>query len=277
MASLFEAVMNLVDFATQLMASRDVSPMYAATFVSRARGLENHVGRPEIAACLTEDAVNRLLAMFVGLKAPSTIKGWRGDLLTMWNAAADDGLVGYPVLRRIRRIKVPATIVECYTLEEARQLLRAAEELRGGYPNGVGRKSYWTAIIRVAWDTGLRRGDCWRFGTEHVQPDGRWRIVQSKTGAVAAGILHESTRAAMASVPLAWPLHRNAFTHQFRRLVQRSVNRGTFRWLRRASGSYVEAEHPGRGHAHLGHADVATFKRHYDAQLAEVAYSPPEL
>lgn len=34
---------------------------------------------------------------------------------------------------------------------------------RGGYPNGVARRHYWPAIIRAAWDSGLRRGDLWRL------------------------------------------------------------------------------------------------------------------
>lgn len=270
--------MNIVEFARAYIDRRGVSAMYAETFVSRARALENHVGRGDVAFCLREDAVNRLLALIAEKRKPSTVKGWRGDLLTLWRAAADEGLVAQPVARRIRRVRVPELVVECFTIDEARAILRAAQGLRGNYAN-VAKSVYWDAILRTAWDTGLRRGDCWRFSANCFDTHNRWRIVQNKTGRLASGILHDSTADAVRRLGrLDWGCHRNAFTYQFRRLVAASgVNRGTFRWLRRASGSYVELESPGKGAKHLGHAGQEIFRRHYDAGLGAACEGPPEL
>lgn len=271
--------MRLTDFARTLMERRGASKLYAETFVARAQRLANHVGRDEIPACLTEESVNRFLSLLAESVKPVTVKGWRGDLLGIWRAAADDGLCPYPIPRRIRRVKVPPQLIECYSIDEARELLTAAGSLRGVYPTGLARRDYWEAVLRVAWDTGLRRADCWRFGPQCVDSELRWRIVQRKTGRVAAGVLHESTHLAIvATGPLAWPHLPNAFRRQFEVLKRRAgVRRGSFKWLRRASGSHVEAANPGCGHLHLGHADAGTFRRHYDAGLAPAAWAPPEL
>lgn len=275
--------MHLVDFAASWLSRRDVSPGYASTVLARCRRLENHVGRPEIAACCREESLNRLLAQLADNLAPITVKGWRGDLLTIWRAAADEGLCPYPVTRRIRRVKVPEAVVFCYSADEARAILRAAERLSGGYPDGVGRAAYWSAALRLAWDSGLRRGDVWHFSLDVVDGAGNWRWIQRKTGKLVAGRLHESTVAHLRSlrrtVPCAWPCHANAFTNQFRQLVRKSgVGRGTFKWFRRASGSHVESIAPGHGAKHLGHTNEATFRRHYDAGIAPVDLAqPPEL
>lgn len=275
--------MHFHDFAAEWLSRRDVSPGYASTVLARCRRLENHVGRPEIGACCCEESLNRLLALLAEKLAPVTVKGWRGDLLTIWRAAADDGLAPYPVTRRIRRVTVPESVVLCYCVDEARAILRAAERLTGGYPDGVGRAAYWSAALRLAWDSGLRRGDVWHFTLSVVDADGNWRWVQRKTGKLVAGRLHKSTvihlRSLRRPVPCAWPCHPNAFSYQFRQLVKQSgVGRGTFKWFRRASGSHVESLAPGRGAKHLGHASELTFRRHYDASLAPaVLVQPPEL
>lgn len=79
--------------------------------------------------------------------------------------------------------------------------------------------------------------------------------------------------------PLAWPYDLSHFRRHFGKIVKGAkVNRGTFKWLRRASGSYVEALQPGAGHKHLGHQSAAVFAKHYDARLGAATLPlPPEL
>lgn len=130
----------------------------------------------------------------------------------------------------------------------------------------------------------MLRVNRWQHGLDlaTVTPERYWRQVQHKTGKIATGRLHESTLAALRATkqerPVHWPCHRNAFQAAFRVLQRRAgVTRGTFRWLRRSSGSYVEAENPGQGHRHLGHSSPEVFRRHYDARLGEAPVCPPEL
>lgn len=263
-------MLTLAEFAQQYVDSRVISAMYAGTIMRRARALELHAGTAAVPDVLTEAAVNAFLASLV--VSPHTRKSYRGDLLMLWRAAADDGLVAYPIPRRIRRERLPALVVQCYSHAEATAMLAATDKLRGGMANGVGRRAYWRAMIMAGWETGLRRGDLWRLRRDAIRPDGSAVIAQHKTGKLVVCRLRASTLAAVDAIggptPLAWPYSGWAFGEQFRKIVRLSgVNRGSFKWLRRASGSYVEAATPGAGHKHLGHAHADTFSAHYDAQL----------
>ena len=116
-----------------------------------------------------------------------------------------------------------------------------------------------------------------------MRPDGSLRLIQHKSGRLVTVSLRSSTLAALDAIklpmPLEWSITRGQFDKNFKKIVARSgVNRGTFRWLRRSSGSYVESIMPGAGHRHLGHADASTFRRHYDAQIGGSTLPlPPEL
>lgn len=129
----------------------------------------------------------------------------------------------------------------------------------------------------------MRRGDVWCFRRDSIRPDGSARLVQRKTGKIVTVRLRPSTVAALADVggaqPLRWTLNASFFGRHFKRIVVASgVGRGTFKFLRRSSGSYVELEQPGAGHKHLGHADAKVFARHYDARLgAHLLPLPPAL
>lgn len=252
--------------------------MYADTVQRRAAALEAHAGVAALELVLTESIVNAFLR---GLEiSPYTVRSYRSDILSLWNSAADCDLIGYPVMRRIWRPSCPALMIECYTVDEARAILAASHRLKGTLPSGVAMRDYWPAIERLAWDSGLRRGDCWRFNREHLRPDGTLRVVQRKTGAVVTVRLRPSTIAAIDKINgrLAWPFDESWFGRHFKRIVRESrVCRGTFKWFRRASGSYVELQQPGAGHKQLGNGS-GVFDRNYDAKLGGVTWPmPPEL
>lgn len=273
--------MNLSLFAAQYCAARPLSACYAQRLRDRVAALESHVGCAGVACTLTETTVNGFLRSLA--LSPFTVRCYRADLLTIWNSAADDDLVPYPVARRLFMPDVPELIVECYEVDEARALLEAAGKVRRNYPNGVERAKYWGAAIRLAWDSGIRRGDVWRFRRDYIRRDGTLRMVQHKTGRQLMARLRESTVAALDAIgrkqPCEWTLDPRYFDRQFQRIVKASgVNRGTFRWLRRSSGSYVEMQQPGSGHKHLGHTNPATFSKHYDGRLGgHNLPQPPEL
>ena len=275
------AVIGLTEFARLHFDCRDVSRFYVDTVCRRTAALEKHACESSIDKVLRESVVNSFLGSLT--LSPYTVKGYRGDILTVWNAAADEDLVPYPVRRRIRAVRTPQLIVECFSLEEARQILAAAHRVKGCYPNGVARRHYWDATIRLAWDTGFRLGDILKFRLDAVRADGSVQIVQSKTGRIANAILRETTIGALQLIgsdrPCEWPLTASRFGRHFAAIVKEAkVRKGTFKWLRRASGSYVEAEQPGSGHKHLGHASQDIFDRHYDAKLGgHNLPQPPEL
>lgn len=272
---------TLVQFAERYVASRNLSPVHAETLKRRASALESHSRESNIERVLQEQLVNSFL---YSLNVSAyTVRGYRGDILTLWNGAADADLVPYPVTRRIRRPKLPELLVQCYTVDEVRRILATARTIRGAFHNGVAYRRYWPAAIMLAWEAGFRRGDVWRFHRDAVRGDGTLRIVQHKTQQLVVVRLRPATIEAIDQLkgvyPLAWPLVPAQFGRHWRKIVKASgVVRGTFKWLRRASGSYVELAQPGTGHKHLGHKHRSTFDRFYDAQLgAHLLPMPPEL
>lgn len=275
-------MISLTCFAGQYVACRPLNPSYAARLRWTANALESFAQSESISDTLTEEHANGFLAAQLG-KSPFTIRSYRSDILTLWNGAADCNLVPYPVMRRVRLPRIPELIVDCYTIDEARRILTAANQLVGRYRWGVRKRDYWNAAIRLAWDTGLRRGDVIGFRRDSLRPDGVVLVLQSKTRKVLPAKLRPTTVTALLALPGGYPLRWDTdvtyFTRHFRRIVDASgVCRGSFKWLRRASGSYVEIAHPGAGYKHLGHSGPQVFNRHYDAKLGSHNLpQPPEL
>lgn len=272
---------RLTTFAQKYLDSRAVSDVYAANITRRAAALERFAASDSIREILQEPVVNKFLKALTC--KPVTIRSYRSDYLALWNAAADYDLVPYPVARRIVCPAVPTPLVDCYDIAEAQALLVAAGKLIGKYRHGVLKRHYWSAAIRLAWDAGFRRGDIWLFRRDSVRADGTLRIVQHKTGQVVTVRLRASTVLALDAIqdnqPLRWPIGGTYFGRHFRAITKAAgVSRGSFKWLRRSSGSYVEMAQPGAGHKHLGHATPQMFDRHYDAKLGGHALpQPPEL
>lgn len=260
--------MKIAEFARQYGEQRGVCVDHAKTLISRARSLGNHVGRDELSACFREDVFNRWLAVLSERVAPATLRGYRSDGLTLWLAASDLGYVPPPRRRLIRPAKVPDLPIDCYSVDEVRLLVAHADD-------------YFAAVIRVGWDSGLRRGDVWRLQRSVIRVDPSI-VIQHKTGRRVLCSFRESTVAAVSvlpgPLPLRWRRSKHTWWARWHALVDRSgVGRGTYKWLRRASGSHVEAEHPGQGHRKLGHQSPGVFDRHYDARLGEASFLPPEL
>ena len=276
-------IRTLSEFAAVYIAQRTLSAGYANTLAKRAAQYEQWHGSTAIKDLLTEDALNSFLAALDGTGSPWTLIKWRQDLLTLWASAADDDLCEYPRPRRIRRPKKDAPNVECYTPDETRLLVSAAGTLSGYYERtGVARRVYWPALIRFAWDTGLRRGDCFRWERESLQADGTFRLTQQKTRKPIRRMIRPATISAIDKIdlaqPLSWGLENEwSFGHQFQRIVVAAgLERGSFKGLRRATGSEVEAAHPGAGHRALGNT-TQVFNTHYNADLAGEVLMPPEL
>jgi integrase len=269
----------LEDFVIEYLNARPVSEGYSRTIKKRMAKLSEFAGHTDLKSLFNEATINGFLAALDGL-SPFTKNKYRADFLALWRAAADVDKVPYPQARRIRRERTVAQVIECYLEHEARSLVVAAEHLVGAYPNGVARRQYWPAIIRAAWDSGLRRGDLWRLKAGQIRKDKTAVIVQSKTGQTITCRFHPSTVKAIAraSGHLEWVLCEWCFGVHFQEIVTLTgIQRGTFRWLRRGSGSRIEADHPGRGPKHLGNTP-GVFGRHYDAQLGAVKKPmPPEL
>jgi len=220
---------------------------------------------------LDERSLSGFLRDYAATAAPDTVRSKRNSVLALWRAAADDGLCDEPVGRRVRRCCVPETVVEAWNKAEVEQLLEAAARLPRRHRCGLRRSEWWPLAIRVAWDSGLRWADQVAIPVSAVRPDGLVSVRQSKTGKVATFQFSPSTMAALRaslercprSLVIPWPASGETFRDQVTTLVRKAgIRAGTWKWIRRGSGSDVELQERGAGHLHLGNTK-AVFDRNY--------------
>lgn len=250
---------------------RDVRPETLRQYTMAADLFERWAGRPVPLAELDEPSVSAWLRDYAAQAAPATVRSKKTMILALWRAAADDGLAEEPSARRVRRVRVPAQAITAWTREEVGRLLEAAAGLPRRHPCGLPRATWFDLAIRVAWDSGLRWGDLVALRVDAVRPDGACTVVQGKTGRPVTFRLSRATLEALAAsleaCPRAlvcpWPASHETFNAQVRLLVKKAgVRAGTWKWIRRGSGSDVEAQVDGGGHRHLGNTR-AVFDRSY--------------
>jgi len=196
-------------------------------------------------------------------RAPDTVRTQRGNLLVVWWWAYREGLVTEAPLR-VRKLRPISRSPVAWTLPEVRTLVAAAEL-------DPLRPLWWSSLIRVGYDTGLRLGDLLRLRRDEIAES--MTVRQAKTGRTVSVRLRPETLAVAhrhlgypSNSPLLWPLwgRREAFYRALRELVARAgIRRGTFRWLRRSAATQLERVDPGRGTALLGHASRRTTEAFY--------------
>ena len=251
------------------------------------KSLEKFVGHTVRIDELCDELVNRWLVDLEnqGLAA-ETIKGRRKYVLQLWEYAYREGFTD-KARRNVRRIKSTQKPVEAWTIDEVQRLLYVADRLPGEMKSGVRQSLYWGGLIRLAYDTAFRKGDSLRVRPEDIRENGVVKIVQQKTGYAAAAKLRDETRQIIAELPLTpgkpifeWPYDGRWFSSHFKKIVEAAgIREGTFKWLRRTSGTQVEKLSPGEGTVQLGHKPPGIAGQHYldISQLQDDRTQPPPL
>jgi len=181
-------------------------------------------------------------------------------------------LVG-PV-RALRRIKLPTRIPQALTIEQVSSLLTQCDKLRGCFLSRieptVQRHLYWRSLVMGAWDTALRLGDLKKLERQWIAPDGTVGLVQSKTQRVHYLQFRPATMSVIDELiggrtgrPIWSVLNKKNFYVGARQLFAKAGVPGSIPWLRRASATYVDKEHPGTAWLHLGHANPGLDRTNY--------------
>lgn len=265
----------------------DVRPSTLRQYVIAADLVERWAGRPVRLDEMDERSVSEWLRDYSATVAPATVKSKKASILALWRSAADDGLASEPVSRRIRKTRVPERPVVAWTKSEVEQLIVTCQGLKRGHRCGLRRAEWFALAVRVAWDSGLRWGDLVAIPVSAIRPDGSASWTQSKTSKVISFCLSPSTMEALRSsleacprqLVCPWPASHETFGDQVERLVARSgIREGTWKWIRRASGTDVELQCRGSGHEHLGNTR-AVFDHSYGDRsiIGRQAPSPREL
>ncbi len=190
----------------------------------------------------------------------------------------------------IRRIRPAPTIPRAWDLDQLRRLLAACQELSGELPNGVPRRLYFSCMLLVAWDTGMRPCDLKTLRTDEVDRQGRVYRAQRKTGWGVVGQLAPATHVLWNRVaalvapdpcPLRWPLGKTRWFQLWAQIREQAGldGRGVLKQVRKSAASYVEKHFPGSAQKFLGHRTPGLAYRHYvDPRIAyEQPVRPPSL
>jgi len=125
------------------------------------RALDRWHGNQVLLSELTDELLNRWLLSMEDELAPKSIRRRRGDVLALWRHAEFVGAVeGKP--ERIRKVKVPKQIPDCFSMNELVALLAACESFGEYLPNGIKLGAYLFAFINTAYDSALRFADLMR-------------------------------------------------------------------------------------------------------------------
>lgn len=201
------------------------------------------------------------------------IRSTRNGLVALLRAIRDDG-----PCERVRTVKTKPLDPEAWTPEEVDKLVKACAVLPGD--------QCWRMqlAILVGYYSGLDSIDIRRLEQKDIEDDGTIVFRRSKTG---KRVIVKIPAPLVALIRSRCPRGRCCFgiTHSrewfrklFAKVVQHAGLFGSFKKLRKTSGSNVERIAPGTGHRHLGNSR-AIFERHYEAQRLThgVPTMPPEI
>lgn len=186
---------------------------------------------------------------------------------------------GYKNCDDIRPVKLDQLSPASWTPADVVKLVKACDELR------FRERDYWRTFILVGYYSGLNAIDIHRITKADIAPEGYIVFNRNKTGrrtytGIPVAIATEILSRAPDTGPI-WPREttEEAFRLQFQRIVKwAGIPAGSFKQLRKTSGTLVEANAPGMGHRHLGNTQEI-FTTHYEDVRVTMANPtmPPEL
>lgn len=281
--------MNIIDFIKDDYGTiRKVRTKSIEQLLVAARGLCNFVGYELDLKELNERVLDQWLMELEekGL-ANATIAKKRYEIITIWRLAADIGLVRMPKPRLIRSIRKTTGIPDAWQLDEVYRIVEAARSLKGYLCNGIERAGFWEGVVRVCYDTALRKQDILLIRWRHLFYDkGGIECIQSKTGRGIIKVLRPETIDVIKRIEhpkreriFHWPHSSKPWNDQWNKILKIAglpvTRRNGLQKIRRTSVSWLERYNPGNASDHLGHVCLALAKRNYIDP--RVAYDRDEL
>ena len=269
--------MNLFEFLDLYRVEREIEPETVLAYSNSIKVLHRYTGKTLLLSELSPDLMNRWLEHLRQKdRAPAYRKSLRTAIMAMWRLAweLDTEHHKWDVTRpRARRVKpwIPNPIP--WTDEEFKRLIAACDELPDYFPNtGRKRSTYYRTIVKAGRTCCLRWKDLVKVRREEIKPDGRFSVVQHKTGKpvscwVSPATLAEIDQFCPSGVIWPCPGHYETFRKWFTRAVKSAGLVGTFKKIRKTGGNEWERLNPGRGHIRLGN----------ERRTAELSYLSQEV
>lgn len=261
---------------TVYVPERGVSARTSGTYQKIIGSFSRFLQRPATVHDFCQ--VNHWLSSVKPTLRPGTIQSYRGQIGTLWRHYwASHPESPRPNLRPAPRWQ---PIPWCWSAEEVTRLVQSAGQCRGYYGR-VSKATWWSCLIQLGWQTGLRRTDLHALRHSDLAP--RFSVSQHKSGRLVHCALSSELLDAIQSIPFdpifKLPKSEEAFRQAFRSIVRRAgVRPGGFKFIRKSSGNWAEAQSPGTGCLLLGN-EPRTFARHYldPSTVKDVVPRPPHL
>lgn len=204
--------------------------------------------------------------------APDTVNTKRGQVIAIWNYAAELSLLAPPW--RIKRVDPGNDPPTAWTLDEFHRLLSAAAAESGDW-DGLPAGLCWECGLLLIYDTAARFGELWKADYSALNLDaGTWTVpaAHTKTKRGRVYTLHHSLprlRAAAGDRGRLWPFpwgRRQVYKH-WDRILERSGlpggRRNKWHCLRRTAESHAARAKGSLWAAEaVGHSERVA-KRHY--------------
>jgi integrase len=238
--------MSITPLLDSYLLAHELKPSSERWYRVVARIYERRAGE------LTADNISRFLAALqTAGRSADYRKGLRNCLVALLRFKGDSG--------KVRPVKLTTLQHAVWDTHDISRLLRAVDAALSKESERV----YWRTLIQAAYWSGLSQCDLHKLEKRHIQNDGTVRGERCKTGKPFLTYIPPELVAHVASGTI-WPLRtsREYFRRTFRKIVAAAGLIGSFKTLRKSSGSSVERLHPGQGHRHLANSR-AIFERHY--------------
>lgn len=278
----------MYDYLERYSLEREIRSDSVAQLRYSIRTFGKFLGRVPAQTDFVDDVVNRFI-IWLGQSglAHDTICSRRRGLLTVWRAAAADGLIDPP--RRIRRLAPHRSVPRAWTPAQVAAILAECHKLTGTFRRfpHIERAKFAAAVAMVCYETGFRRGDVLRIHRHQIQPCGLIVLVQSKTGQPHLARIRPETIRMIDAMGTAGRPHVFGGVVSPRwlgKLLARvckaaGIHEGSVKWLRRSGATHAEKAAPGSGYRYLGHTTPRVAWQSYldPLQLNSETVQPPEL
>jgi integrase len=233
---------------------------------------------------LNELELSRMLSSYSQDHSPSTVNSKRRQILTLWDAAAVQGLCRPPFRKRVPRAREYRRTPLAWTKTEIEKLVTHCRRLSGQF-GPIPQSMFWSSLVLFLWDTGARIGSTLAIRSTDCNLAERYVLLRAEDSKTGMDRLHRFSEMTAAAISghydrrrrLIWPweCHRRTLFKYFRWIVedtglQSESTMGLFHKLRRTNLSYTAAGGGiGLAQEQAGHSSPGLTQRHYiDPRIA---------
>ena len=174
---------ELAAYLIAYTSERDLVPHTVDSYVHAIRAFAKHLRYAPRVEDSTAEKINALIsARQVNAMSPKTVRNEQVALSALWNGAHFAVLLPTKP-ERVKHVKVPMGPPVAWDEHQLAALLAVASQFRGRLrTHRVPKSAFYTAFIRVGYDTGLRFSDMMELTWLQIASDGGIHVVQQKTG-----------------------------------------------------------------------------------------------